>query len=738
MLTTGKRNLLVDDQSRVMVRVVLDSSESATAVEKQFEALGGKAVATDQQIHPGLIAAYLPVGQIRQSASMPGIKALLLESAPHLRVGAVTSQGVAALNVNDVFNAGYNGKGITVGIFSDSYNTSGSSDTALDDVLSGDLPNTTAIPHEEGLKFARDANFVGSDEGRAMAQIVHDMAPGASLCFASASFGQLNYAESIIDLRINPACAADILVDDEFYFEEPFFSDGVIAQAVDLVSTSKSLPGKPVSYFTAAGNDEFAGAYVGEFRPVKPSAARKLKGLPINLASIPSSIDVSGGFHNFNAPSDGAAVIYQQIEVAGSNPIVFQWDDPFDQNAITADYNVLVFDSNGNYDAALSSTNDSFSLDEPVQYLDFENTSAATYYLVIAKTGAGSGEAKRLKYINFNDGGGAMIGTFIGGPDTPIIVGHSAAEHAITVGAYDVSRAPYSANPPYTPQNEYFSSVGPAQIAFNSNGRRLHELEIRNKPNVACVDGVFTTFFGGPFLPTDTYPRFFGTSAAAPCAAGIGALMLDKAAEHHGEHDKLSPKEMRRDLEEAGIARPLNPFLLVSDHHGIEIAVTGASYYSIQAPNQFYLTFNRPGVKLTSFSMTLPTQAEALFYVDSQPQDIPLGFYNPLVQGPASPGITLSSTVPSDVNALIFSNTFQLNFSGFKSGDYYSFGLDRIDNTVGYFDDTADRLNGTTYTATFSDGSTASGTLTAPSENGYSIYDGHGLINAVKAVSLVP
>ena len=85
----------------------------------------------------------------------------MLEGAPQLRVGAVTSQGVAALNVNDVFNLGYNGKGITVGIFSDSYNTSGSTDTALDDVLSGDLPDTKAIPHEEGLKFAMDANFVG-------------------------------------------------------------------------------------------------------------------------------------------------------------------------------------------------------------------------------------------------------------------------------------------------------------------------------------------------------------------------------------------------------------------------------------------------------------------------------------------------------------------------------------------------------------------------------------------------
>ena len=741
VLTTGKRNLLVDDRNRVMVRLVLDGPESATAVGKQVGVLGGKTVATDQQIHPGLISAYLPLAQIRSSASMAGVRAVVLEGAPQLRVGAVTSQGVAALNVNDVFNLGYSGKGVTVGIFSDSYNTSGSADTALDDVLSGDLPNTTAIPHEEGLKFAMDANFVGSDEGRAMAQILHDMAPGASLCFASASNGELDYAESIVALRTNPACAADILVDDEFYFEEPYYSDGVIAQAVDLVSTSRSLPGKPVRYFTAAGNDADAGSYIGEFNPVKPSEAAKLPGLPIKLSTIPGSVDVSGGFHNFNTAWGGARIIYQQIEVVGRNPIVLQWDDLFAQHAITADYNLLVFDSKGNYDATLSSTNDSFAIDEPVQFIDLENNSAATYYLVIAKTGTGSGEAKRLKYINFNDGGGAMTAPFLGGQGAPIIVGHPAAEHAITVAAYDVSRAPYNANPPYTPQNEYFSSVGPAQIAFDAAGRRLNHLEIRDKPNVACVDGVFTTFFGGPWVSTDTFPRFFGTSAAGPCAAGIGALMLEKAERPHGP-GMLSPLEMRRDLEEAGSKRPLNPFQLVSgpgpNDHGLEIVVTGASYYSVQLPNQFYLTFNRPGLKLQSLTMTLPAAADALFYLDSQPQDIPLGYYNPLVPGPQSPGITLESTVPSDVDALVFSNSFQLNFSCFKSGDYFSFGLDRIDNSQGYFDDTADRLNGTTYTATFSDGSTAKGIIAAPLERGYSVYDGHGLINALDAVSLVP
>ncbi len=739
-LTTGKRNLLVDEQNRVMVRLVLDGPGSATGVEKQVGVLGGKAVATNQQIHPGLISAYLPVAQIRSSASMAGVRAVLLESAPHLRVGKVTSQGVSALYVNDVFNLGYSGKGTTVGILSDSYNTSGDPDTALDDVLSGDLPNTTAIPYDEGLKFALDASFVGTDEGRGMAQIVHDMAPGASLCFATASNGDLDFAESIVTLRIDPRCGADIIVDDEYYFDEPFFSDGPIAQAVDLVSTSTSLPGKPVRYFTAAGNDAGSGSYAGVFSPVTPSAAGKLTGLPIKLGTIPSYVDVSGGFHNFNTAA-GAPVIYQHIEVNGSNPIVLQWDDLFFQYAVTTGYNFLVFDADGSYDADLSSTYDSFALDEPIQLIDLENSAPTTYYLVIAKTAGGSGEATHLKYINFNDGAGTMTGNFIGGHDTPIIVGHAAAANAITVAAYDVSRAPFNANPPYTPQIESFSSVGPAQIAFDASGRRLKSIVTRNKPDVACVDGVFTTFFGFGF-PGDAFPRFFGTSAAAPCAAGIGSLMLEKA-ERPGGPGSLSPVDMRHDLENAGIKRSLNPFQLVSgpgsNDHGVGIVVSGAGdAVSGNFSKQFYLTFNDPGLKLKTFEMTLPGKADALFYLDSRPQDIPLGFYDPFTFGPQSHGVSLDSTVPSDINSVVFSNTFQLNFSGFASGDFFEFALDRIDNGPGYFDDTAERLNGTTYTATFSDGSKASGVLAVAPQYGYSVYDGHGAINAFEAVQLVP
>ncbi len=63
-----------------------------------------------------------------------------------------------------------------------------------------------------------------------MLQIVHDIAPGASLAFASAFFGEAAFAQSVLD---RAAVGSSIIVDDVIYFAEPMFMDGGVAQAVD-------------------------------------------------------------------------------------------------------------------------------------------------------------------------------------------------------------------------------------------------------------------------------------------------------------------------------------------------------------------------------------------------------------------------------------------------------------------------------------------------------------------------
>ena len=80
-----------------------------------------------------------------------------------------------------------------------------------------------------------------------MAQIVHDLAPGAAIDFATAFSGELGFAENVAATW--PRAGAKVIADDVAYLEEPFFQDGPVASAVGEAVASGA------SYFAAAGND---------------------------------------------------------------------------------------------------------------------------------------------------------------------------------------------------------------------------------------------------------------------------------------------------------------------------------------------------------------------------------------------------------------------------------------------------------------------------------------------------
>jgi hypothetical protein len=148
------------------------------------------------------------------------------------------------------FTFGVTGAGVKVGVISDS----AQSLAALQ--ASGDLPaGVTILPGQAGS---------GTSEGTAMMEIVNDIAPGASLFFATANGGQAQFAQNILDLH---AAGCNIIVDDVGYFAEPVFQDGIIAQAVETVAAAGT------SYFSAAGNsgnldDGTAGVWEGDFVPI--------------------------------------------------------------------------------------------------------------------------------------------------------------------------------------------------------------------------------------------------------------------------------------------------------------------------------------------------------------------------------------------------------------------------------------------------------------------------------------
>src|SRR5262249_48853492 len=118
------------------------------------------------------------------------------------------------------------------------------------------------------VRVIQDGPAAGAtDEGRAMLENVHDIAPGASLAFATAFLGPVSFANNIRALA-NQA-GAKIIVDDVGYRDEPMFQDGEISQAAIDVTNNNGA-----TYFSAAGNDANKG-YMSQFRGVNatPSAA---------------------------------------------------------------------------------------------------------------------------------------------------------------------------------------------------------------------------------------------------------------------------------------------------------------------------------------------------------------------------------------------------------------------------------------------------------------------------------
>src|SRR4029077_18212627 len=228
-------------EDRVMVDAV--ASGDANVLKTELEALGmQQAVAFGR-----VVSGQLPIAALPAAAGRASLR-FAQPAAAMTRAGLVTSQGDQATRSNAARTEfGKDGTGIDVGVLSDSFNCLGG---AAADVASGDLSPVSVVQEDPACSSA-------TDEGRAMLQIVHDLAPGASLLFATADNGIASFAQNIQTLA---SLGAKVIVDDVIYFSEPMFQDGIIAQAVDNVVATG------VAYFSAAGNDA-RNAYSSAFRP---------------------------------------------------------------------------------------------------------------------------------------------------------------------------------------------------------------------------------------------------------------------------------------------------------------------------------------------------------------------------------------------------------------------------------------------------------------------------------------
>lgn len=487
--STLYERLMFDGQGRVDVHF---SGEDVLAVLDSIKHVGFEPLYVEAA-HLSL-DGFLPVNAIPQLSNI--LANFSVGVGPNLRpmtgVGSVNSEADTVLQsrrLRESLPVGYNGAGVRIGVLSDSYNNLGG---AANDITSGDLPaNVTVV---------QDLPSGGSDEGRAMLQLVYDVAPASTLAFATAFVGgQAGFAANINALANASGFNADVITDDVFYFAEPFFQDGLIAQAVDNV-----VQNSDVAYFALAGNlsDQ-------AFELNNPTAGGSVTfGATIfNIASItlPTAIDLDAG-----ASTD----VRQSITLNnGQRALIgLQWDSPF-FSTVPNDLDIYLVDQTNNELVAFSAS-DNVATDEPVEVLGFTNNTGATRTYEIIVDGFAGPMPGKLKWVNFGANNFGPINTIEYDTNSPTVIPHSAAVGAMSIGA-----VPYFNQ--LTPES--FTSAGPATILFSTNGTPIAPT-IRAKPDLASIDGINTTFFGSD-AEGDGRPNFFGTSAAAPHAAAVGALV---------------------------------------------------------------------------------------------------------------------------------------------------------------------------------------------------------------------
>lgn len=368
---------------------------------------------------------------------------------------------------------GVDGTGVRVGVISDSVEAL----AALQ--ASGDLPPVTVLPGQAGS---------GSSEGTAMLEIVHDLAPGAQLFFATASPTPEAFADNILALA-NVGC--QVIVDDVSYSTESPFQDDVISQAVASVAADGVL------YFSSAGNAGnlsagTSGVWQGNYT----------QGPELVLGGQPA-----GSAHLFSANK----IFNRVTRSSGGPPVTLQWSDPLGASA--NDYDLCIVDNAGALVLGCS-TDVQNGDDDPLEILPPPDQ--GMQLLVLKK----SGEQTRFLHLNTNRGGLELA-------TAGQVKGHPAAPGAIAIAAVNVATAGGGAfvgggaNPP-----EVFTSDGPRRVFYHANGAAITPGNVlvsggalRQVPQLAAADRVMTA--------TPGFNPFPGTSAAAPHAAALAALLLE-------------------------------------------------------------------------------------------------------------------------------------------------------------------------------------------------------------------
>ncbi len=486
-------NLKGDDTVQVYVKLAQMNTENLNALRD----IGLNIEVSVETLNK--IQGWVNINQIEKLADLDQVERITVPSYGQPAAGRITTQGDRILQADQLRALGASGQGVKVGIISDGANN------WREAASSGDLPQNVTTFGSCATRAADPQNCrsrLTCNEGTAMAEIIHDIAPDAELAVAAVSTS-LEFIQQIN--RLATVFNADIIVDDLGFFAEPYFEDGDLARAVS------ALPAD-ILYFSSAGNSG-------------------------NTHYEHQYATFSSSLHNFgvqNGANDDALGF--QIRPNRGAFVLLQWSDRYENP--NSNYDLFVFDDNNQIS---SSTGPNQTAIEGSCIFN-GSSSDIVRFAVVDKI---SGSNRRLEM--FFLGASAIEYPIAAGS----VFGHAGTRRAIAVGAINAGSSSAA----------FYSSQGPALVEFPSRDvRPKPDIAATDGVSVTGAGGFPSPFFGtsaaaphaaavaaqllsaGPNVtPTQVRSALLGTASGGGSSAAVGSGQISAIRAFGGLGLELDP-----------------------------------------------------------------------------------------------------------------------------------------------------------------------------------------------------